>query len=226
MKKVVVGVFCFIVSFGFSQTMGNFDVGSRYINDLGGRIGGRTDKSVQGSQYYDGVESFLPVKIDGYDNETPAFRYNAYRDEMEFQKEGQIYYALKKEGLRINFVRANKVYEVLNYTDKTDIITGYLVVINEGDKVSLYVKEQIKYIAERESATGYDSSKPAEYKKVDDTFFIRIEDATVNFPKNKKELLKMFPDKNPQISDYLKKNKISFSKESDLIELTKFLNTL
>src|SRR5690606_17180681 len=103
---------------------------------------------------------------------------------------------------------------------------GYLILLSENEKVSLYKKEQIRFVPAKEATNSYDMGRPAEYKKADDAFFIELNGTIENFPKNRKELIRKFAHKEKEVSDFVKKNKISFSREADLIELTKFLNTL
>lgn len=224
MKKTFYILFVFMISMsGFSQTTGGFDVNSRYFNDVGRRAGSSADKAIHGSPYYN--EYYSSVTIEGYDD-TPLLRYNAYQDEMEFKQDGQIYYLIKRVGLKIEFTNENKVYEVVNYLDKKDHLMGYLIVLTQGANMSLYARENIKYIEERETTTGYDSHRPAEYKKINNAFFIKTGESIINFPRNRRELIRAFPDKRSQISDFLKKNRISFSKEEDLMQLVTFLNSL
>jgi hypothetical protein len=43
---------------------------------------------------------------------------------------------------------------------------------------------------------------------------------------DKNAILKMFPDKRPAIEDFIEKNKISFTKQDDMVKLGKFLDAL
>jgi hypothetical protein len=45
-------------------------------------------------------------------------------------------------------------------------------------------------------------------------------------PANKKNVLNLFPNNEPQVKEFLKSKNISFNKESDLLELVKFLDEL
>lgn len=224
MKRVlIIGFFSFLFSFSFSQTIGRYDLSSNMLMDLG-RASNTNSKNITGTQFFN--ETYLPSKVSGYENEIISLRYNAAQDEMEFQKGGQSYYIPKTQNMTVTQLLNNKMYEYTDYTDKEDKISGYLVVINKEGQYFLYKREQIKYIPAKEAYNSYDRERPAEYRKVDDTYFIKIGDTIENFPKNKKELLKKFPNKSSEISDFLKKNKISFSVEDDLIKLVRFLNSL
>jgi hypothetical protein len=225
MKKLVVALTLLAVSFGYAQTRGGYDISSAgmgQVSDFGRKANAK--ENVNGSPYF--VETYLPVKLSSYENENILVRYNAADDEMEFNKNGQVFYVPKSDDLTIKFLNSGKEYHYTAYTDKGNATSGYLVLLSENTKVSLFKKEQIKFVPAKEAANSYDMGRPAEYKKTDDAFFLEYNGAIENFPKNKKELLRKFSQNEKEISDFLKQNKTSFSREADLIELTKFLNTL
>src|SRR5690606_20438357 len=219
MKKVVLAFAVFIIPFiGHTQGVVDFSYGG------GQKLSFQTKKtereSISGSPYIS--EAYLPVKLSILENENILVRYNAADDEMEFNKSGEVYYVPKSDDMKIKFLSSGKEYHYTPYNDKGELINGYLVLLAESEKISLYKKEQIKLIPAKETTNGYDSPKPAEYKKVNDTFFLELNGSIDNFPKNKKELLRKFSKNETEISEYLKKNKTSFSREVDLVELTKF----
>ena len=225
MKKIVVALTVLAVSFGHAQTRGGYDisnVGSGQVFDLGRKANAK--ENVNGSPYF--VETYLPVKLSTFEDENILVRYNAADDEMEFNKGGQLYYIPKSDDLKIKFLNSGKEYHHTPYTDKGNATSGYLILLSENEKVSLYKKEQIRFVPAKEATNSYDMGRPAEYKKADDAFFIELNGTIENFPKNRKELIRKFAHKEKEVSDFVKKNKISFSREADLIELTKFLNTL
>ena len=225
MKKVVLALTLLAVSFGYAQTRGGYDIsgaGMGQVLDLGKKA--NVKENVNGSPYF--VETYLPVKLSTFENENILVRYNAADDEMEFNKGGQVFYVPKSDDLKIKFLNSGKEYHYTPYTEKGNATSGYLILLSENEKVSLYKKEQIKFVPAKEAANSYDTGRPAEYKKTDDAFFIELNGTIENFPKNKKELLRKFSKNETEISEYLKKNKTSFSREVDLVELTKFLNTL
>src|SRR5690606_8308750 len=225
MKKVVLAFTLLAISFGYAQTRGGYDisnVGSGQVFDLGRKANAK--ENVNGSPYF--VETYLPVKLSNFENENILVRYNAADDEMEFNKGGQVYYVPKSDDLKIKFLNSGKEYHYTSYTDKGNATSGYLILLSENEKVSLFKREQIKFVPAKEAANSYDTGRPAEYKKADDAFFIEVNGTIENFPKNKKELIRKFSHKEKEVAEFLKANKISFSKEADLITLTKFLSTL
>jgi len=204
------------VGSGFSVIYGKqrLDLTKSYVNE---------DAEVEGKPFF--VENFLPANVKGYDGMF-LLRYNAYRDEMEFQKDDEIHFLVKSDSLEINFVNSKKLYKFLEHNFNKENIKGFLVVLNENAKVSLYKKERITFAQKVYATNSYKSDTPAHYELQKDTFFIKKDDAIVPFPKNKKELAKMFPGKENQILEFLKSNSLSLSKESELISIVSFLNSL
>ena len=224
MKKIIIGIFCLTAFVGFSQNRGGAEIGkgiSGKIFDYGHKAEERTD--IVGSPYYE--EEMSLASISNYDEGNISLRYNAFQDEMEFRNSGEIYYIPKSEHLAVKFVFPAKEYRYEAYTDKNKGYRGYLVVLSDT-KVGLYKREQIKFSQAREPQNSYGEYRPAEYTKTSDTYLIKIGAMIDNFPKNKKELIKTFPDKKAEISAFLKKTKISFSKEADLITLVNYLSTI
>jgi len=219
MRRIFVSTFSLIGFLALSQST-TVSISSGHGFNI---IPDDTPTKVSGTMYYD--ESFGQARIDD-GVEVIFLRYNAFKDEMEFKQGTETYYLIKDDNTRVDFFNNKKLYQYLKYVDvdKTEK-RGFLLEIVGGEK-SLYKSEKIVLIPERPTTTGYEVAKPAEYKKVKENYYIKIGEITSLFPKNKKELLKMFPNKNTEISDFLKKNKPSFSKETDLIELTKFLNSI
>ena len=87
-------------------------------------------------------------------------------------------------------------------------------------------KEKVKFIPEYIPNSTYGKEKPASYVIDKSKYYISMPDGLTEFPKKKSELLKLFPNNQVSIESFLTDKKISFSQESNLIELIDFLNTL
>ncbi|HUH51713.1 MAG TPA: hypothetical protein VLZ11_06410 [Flavobacterium sp.] len=224
MKKIIIGVFCLATFLGFSQNRGGAEIGT----GITGQVFNYGHKAVErhdivGSPYYEATMNLASIST--FEEGNISLRYNAFQDEMEFRNRGEVYYIPKSEDLTIKFLSPAKEYHYVGYTDKNKAYRGYLVVLSDT-KVGLYKREQMKFSQAREPQNSYDEFRPAEYSKTADIYLIKVGAMIDNFPKNKKELIRTFPDKKAEISAYLKKTKISFSKEADLINLVHFLSTL
>ena len=69
-------------------------------------------------------------------------------------------------------------------------------------------------------------SRPSEFKRLDDKFFLKINDNELKLISNKKELVKLYPKHEEAISSFIKDNKLKLKDETDLKILVTFLNQL
>lgn len=189
-----------------------------------------SDKTIRGSVYIQKI--YMPARLSLMDG-TKIFKlkYNAYNDEIEIENEGQEANALNKniDNLIITFVGDDKTYEAIDYIDdEGNTSRGYFVHVNGANtKHQLLIKETIKFTDRKPAKTSYDKTKPAEFKRLSDTYFVTNGDnPAVEFPKKKKDLAKIFPDKYDNISNFMKENRIKTSREEDLIRLMNYINTL
>lgn len=178
---------------------------------------------VDGNPYIDGAE-FHNVKIDGYSKNVQDLRYNAYEDEMEFIKNDVIYYANKEEGLKIYFIELKKTYQCLNYSYDNKNRFGYLVLLVENPKLSLYKREKIELLKGEKSPNAYSKDANDYYAKEKDLYIVKKEDKFFKLSKNIKDFITDFSLEKNEVSDFYKKNKLNFSKEEDLIKLFNFIN--
>lgn len=177
-----------------------------------------------GSSYIN--EQFLAVKLINSDK-TYLMRYNAYTDEMEFEKDGKLFYLTKTYNFSINFEGLNKIYQVFSYQENNRAKDGYFVTLSKGDNFSLLLQEKIKYFGEVKARSGYTEDKPASLRRLKDKLFIGYKNNTASeLPTKKNDLLKLFSSKSTEIEHYVKKNNLEFKKNEDLIQIFKYYNTL
>lgn len=153
----------------------------------------------------------------------PAYlRYNLYKDEMEFLKSNKIYFLRKSTGSKIDFVNANKSYGVFNLNNKLQ----YFRVIKQ-DKVSLLVKEKIRFIQAKPAATSYDTDKPAKFDREDDQYYLSFDGKnTIEIPRRKNDFYDLFGKDGSTVKNYMKKNRLRHKSIEDLEKTISFYNTL
>ncbi|MBA5628322.1 hypothetical protein [Moheibacter lacus] len=181
-------------------------------------------KEAKGSQYFQ--ENFMYAFVD--DLEKPfKMRYNAFFDEMEFEKDGVTYDLDKGQYNLVNFDDLKKKYVIVDYQDGNDVKRGFLIELTSGEKVSLYKREKIGFVEGKKSASGFGIDTTAEYKPLKDEFFLGTpEGAIILIPSSKNKFLQLFKEKNKEIEKFLKDNKINLSKEKDLKKVADYINTL
>mgnify|MGYP001056118498 CR=1 FL=1 len=181
-------------------------------------------KELVGSPYLN--ENLLPAKFSS-DSKIYSLRYNAYFDEMEFEKNGKSYHLPKTLNYTIKFINSHKIYEVFSIKEKGKMIAGFFVVLYKGDNISLLNKEKIKLYNAVKPKTGYDKYQPPSLKRLKDKLYIGYKNNTaIELPKKKKQLLKLFSSKSKKIELFAKENNYGFKKQKDLVEIFKFYNSL
>jgi hypothetical protein len=133
------------------------------------------------------TENYLPSKVDNF-IETVFFRYNIYKDEMEFTKDGKVVFLRKQKGRKILFVNTSDSYELFEFEEKLN----YFVVHNEG-KNQLLSKQVVKYKKEKIARNSYENSKAAKFVTIKDGIYIKFNaDGIQEVPSNKNKFYDLF----------------------------------
>lgn len=175
-------------------------------------------EDILGSPYLD--KKFYEAKISD-DYEKISVRYNSYKDEVEFQKDGSPL-VLPKE-TKFSRIEIASPKQTIVLLETNDDLSGYFFELVNG-KNSLYKKIKTKFVDFVPAPNGYTSDKPATFKNLDPVYYIKTEKGFIKKPKNQKDIIEQFPDKKENLVTFFKSNKIKFDKEEDLIKLVNFLN--
>ncbi len=182
------------------------------------------EKEAKGSQYFQ--DSFLYAFVD--DMEKPfKMRYNAFFDEMEFEREGVVYDLDKEQYKSVNFEDLNKKYVIVDYLDGNEIKTGFLIELFGSPKVALLKSEKIIFVEGKKATSGFGIDTPPEYKPNKAEYFLKLADGSiVSAPSSKNKFVQLFKGKEKEVEKFIKENRISLSDEKDLKKLTEYINTL
>ena len=224
--------------FSFSQSANNSGVGNsqNYLEGNDGNIintSAAKSSSITGSQFLS--EEFESCKISSMPGKIFGVRYNAFNDEMKLKRADSKIYAINKYDIDavFTFTSSKVSYHLFDYlssdSKKESIIKGYFTKLNPEGPNFILKKSMILFFPEKVAVSGYDTAKPATYKKVKDRTYIKLanKDAAVLLETNKKKLVKqLFPSSSKVILEFIKSNKIKLKKDADLIKFAEFLNTL
>lgn len=218
MKKTLLTAILFSSFYAHAQ-VSEIPAVTDWSNQMNMAKDGNGIKNIDGKQYLD--ENFYPVSVKGYNTNNPAtFRYNPYKDVMEFKQDGKIYELVKIDNLVINF--PSKTYQQLDYSYDNSNSSGYLVLL-VNQKISLYKKEKIILDDGLITSNSYTDTTKKNYRRLKDIYLVKIDDKFYKFPKSSKELATL-PIDVPKTEEYIKHNKLNFSKENDIIKIVEFLN--
>ncbi|MCT2563117.1 hypothetical protein [Chryseobacterium herbae] len=183
----------------------------------------KEDRKIDGSPYVNG-DKFEKVMIKDYSKNVQDLRYNAYRDEMEFEIGNELYNANKTEGLKVNFPSLKKTYESINYSYDSKTNSGYLVLLVDSPKFSLYKREKMELMAGTRSNNGFTKDANDYYERDKDLYLVAKNKKFSKFPKNVSEASEFFSVDKKELETFVKSNKINFNKEPDMIKLVEFIN--
>jgi hypothetical protein len=179
---------------------------------------------VKGTPYLD--EAFVSGTILFANNKRNVpLRYNAYKDLMEFQADGQARVLDPSTTIKkVNFGETTFVVE--KYTNDKGIVKyGYFTLLDTG-KVCLFSKKSVKFTPGLKGRALDGGDQPAEYRRNPDEFYFKVAGGQMIEVKNIKTMVAAFPDKQDELLTFAKKEKISPRDEKELIKLVKYYNSL
>jgi hypothetical protein len=179
--------------------------------------------TVKGTPYLDDIYAQGVIH---YANRTHAapIRYNVFRDLIEYQQNGQPLVLDPNPSIKKVNV-GSSIFVPLKYETNGKSKFGYFAVLDSG-KVTLYAKKKITLLAARKGGALDGSDQPAEYKKSADTFYFRIGEGELQEVDNIKSMIATFPEKQEEMTQYAKKEKISPRKEKEIIQFVQYYNSL
>ena len=161
------------------------------------------------------------ASVDNYDTKGYV-RYNIFDDEIEFVKEKSIYYLAKEAGRKVVFTNTKEIYKVYDFNGELHFFKVHL----EGEN-SLVAKQRVRYIDAKVAKSGYERSKPANYKRLKDELYLVLDNKLIKLSKKgKKDFYKSFGSEETVVKEYMKKNKLGYKNINDLKKVVQYLNEL
>lgn len=219
MKKFFLLVFCISFSVVFSQDTTNFRTQS--TGDLltsGFWIPASSiNKNIKGSNYlFEKWENFANI----YSDNGNVFRitnlnYNIKSKKLEAKISNDSVFQFNTEG--ISKVRImNSTFKLIDSEFMKELMTG---------KVGLYIKYSLKTKDAVFNPLTHDELTPEEIIKVED-YLIQVEGKSFDIKLKKGDILKCLKDKEKEVKDFVKRNKLSFSNEKDVVKILGYYNSL
>ena len=188
-------------------------------------------KGVKGSYYFNETFQLSTVIYFGEKlKEKTLLRYNAANDEIEMgdsptQKDAE---SILLKSAKVNAIINNEEYKLLPHRLKESNypIIGYLIVLVDNTKYSLFLKREKVFMKAVEARTSLDRSFPARF--VDDvTYYFSVEGSTpLPLKVSKSNLRKISRENGSKVKSFIKSNNIKIKSSEGLIETFKFMNSL
>jgi hypothetical protein len=177
---------------------------------------------IKGSPYL--TDNFVESKI--YFSADTAFslnlRYNIYEDRFEYKKNDKVF-AIGNPKVIYKIEMLNNIF--IYYVDKNNKIKNcYFRLLIEGN-CSLVEKMEIRF-EEKSEEKPYSGAKPAEFIRLNNKYYLILRYKSPELIKNVKIIPEILSDKENDISNFIKKEKISAKDENDLIKLVNYYNIL
>jgi hypothetical protein len=184
-----------------------------------------TESEIQGSPYAskDFQEGFM-VTVQNQKFVGISLRYNIYNDRIEYRDDKGNPMVFTYPEIINHVMIGDTKYIYSPYSVVKKIEKGFFRVIEEG-KVSLYDRQNVMF-QEAQAPGAYKDAVPPQFIKKPVEYYIRVEPGEAKKVGSKNELPSLFPDKQAELEEYIKKNKVKPNNEGDLKNLVKFYNSL
>ncbi len=152
---------------------------------------------------------------------TGEYRFDLYANQIQFVKDEERYviaYPDKIYKIELN----GHTWKYIDYRIDAGIEKAYFICLAEGH-YSLFLKKG-KTLRNPVGAKPYQQPKPAKFLDHKDLYYIRAGENPAQRVGNRKDLLKICRNIEPDASDYIKAEKLKVNNEYDLIRFVLYLN--
>ena len=155
---------------------------------------------------------------------TVPLRYNIFQDLMEYQQNGKALVLDPSSKIkRVRLGESTYIVDKFEFDGKTKY--GFLNLLDSG-KVTLLAKKVVKYQEPLKGRALDGGDLPAKFSRSSDAFYYRIGNGQLQEVDNLKDMIASFPDKQEELKQFAKKEKISPKKEEELLKLVRYYNSL
>lgn len=185
--------------------------------------------NIQGSPYAN--ESFIAGNI--YKDDKQVFedvllRYNIFSDEIEIKKDAnsaeEVYDALLKDPDTFVKIKDN-IYVFVPF--EGSIEKGhYFRIVSEETNFDLYQKSEVSFKSPFYARTTYERDRPASFDQEHTYYIVDKAGKFYELPDSKSKIIKVMSKKEKEVKSFIKKNKLNFKEEKDLLKLVKYYNSL
>jgi hypothetical protein len=154
-------------------------------------------------------------------------RYDTYSDQIQFKDKDQIFKVINENNLAL-VVIDTIMFQYCMYQkskdDQTSVENSWFILQKNG-KCNLLIKKNVRLQA-AELPKAYQEAKPAKFIHIADTYYLKKESKNAVRVSGKKDLLSILSDKEKEVSEYIKTNKLGVKDLDDLVKIISFYNSL
>ncbi len=185
---------------------------------------GQPGNEIVGTPYLEDNFIFGSVSIDKGTHADIPLRYNIYDDKVEF-KQKEVIYELDPDVRIKKIIFGGHILTVEKFEYKWKTQDGYLILLDSG-KLTLLSKKVVSFKERQEPRAMESTITPAKFSRLSDVFYYKVGNGKLQKLESIKAMIGTLPDKQKEVSEFAKKEKISPKKETELIKLVKYYNSL
>lgn len=216
-----------LYSFTLSSQMGNFSLSQNdnFTMDVSQLRAETVHFEIKGSPYFDETYRLGHIFFKG-EKLIFFFRYNALEDRVELKdRTTQVYHLQKKFILEPIF--GGKSYKYMFYLEEDDRLErGYMVLLEKGEKLSLYHKLRKEFKQAEAPDHGYDVLNRPVFQDVSGYYYQHGNEVPRPLKLRKAALLKLLSDKKMEMLQFISQQELNLSNESDVRKLIQYYNRI
>lgn len=186
-----------------------------------------TYREIEGNPYIFKNFSKGTIKLNKSNPIQGDFRYDKYAREIHFKKDDNIYaiaFPKKVEYIQIDSIKF--IHSDFYESDKKPKNEqGTYFIVKVDGKCKLLVKNNI-ILKNAKPSNGIIPAMNAKFIPKSDSYFIKKEEKPAYIIQNEKSIMSILSDKKPEISDFIKTNRLNSKKIEDLMKIVNYYNLL
>jgi hypothetical protein len=151
-------------------------------------------------------------------------RYNAFKDEIEVKLEDGKLYSLTDPTKIVQILLNSRKMIYTDFNAAGGKKSGYLFELYQGNS-TLYCRN-VKIFKDRIPSNGITPETPAKIMDKPREYYIRIKDELPRIFSSKKDLLEILKSHLSEMEEYLKKGKLKYNNEEDMVRVLTYYDSL
>ena len=207
------------------------------ITGISGQISGQSNEDGSMPQYLFGEFSKSTVKFRSGQVQTSLMNYNIVTEKMVFIKDDKYFDLMNPESVDTiflndsRFIPAGRVFHEVMVSAPVSFFIQHKGNLMPAGKPAAYggtsqLSSTTRLSSISLSSGQYNLKLPADYIVSSVPLFWIRKDNIMNSFETEKQFLKLFPGKEGKIKEYMKENRLKFSRPENLATVVSYINTL
>ncbi len=156
---------------------------------------------------------------------TFPLRYNVFTENFEFKKSNNEILELSSPGMVGKIQIDDTTFIYAPYMEKDVTSNGFFQVIASGGKAEGLIRYRVDFMKATPPG-AYQDAQPPRFSSIQKDLFVRFGERPAVLIYKNSDFLKAVPDFKPQVTKFMKKERIHAAREKDLVRLINYYNSL